>query len=254
MVDRTTRWPEVGLLKGVGAEEVLDVFITCWVARYGLPTCITTDRGRQFSSATWDLWCSKKGVKHVQTTAYHPQSNGMVERWHRQLKDALRAREAAEKWEEHLPWVMLGLRATPKDESGISAGEAALGHQLSVPGQLLPPTDHVRESVPPPTSIPASKRPYSDVVKTSSMLDNVNWVYVRRGGVGKPLDSEYHGPYRVLERGNKVFKVEMGERVDTVSRDRLRPHRGTSPERAAQPPRRGRPPGTGGGSVDVLPP
>jgi hypothetical protein len=46
------------------------------------------------------------------TTAYHPQSNEFVERFHRGLKDALRARAAvAADWHDHLPWVMLGVFA-----------------------------------------------------------------------------------------------------------------------------------------------
>ena len=63
----------------------------------------------------------------------------MVERLHWQLKDALRARGAADQWEDHLPWVLLGLLAVPKDESGVSAAEAVLGQQLKVPGQAATP-------------------------------------------------------------------------------------------------------------------
>ena len=75
------------------------------------------------------------------TTAYHPQSNGMVERLHRQMKEALRARNAATAWIDHLPWVMLGIRATPKDYNRVSGSQVMLGHQLSVPGQLPPLPD-----------------------------------------------------------------------------------------------------------------
>ena len=79
-------------------------------------------------------------MQHITTTAFHPQANVMVERLHRQMKDALLARGGAAAWADHLPWVMLGIRASPKEESGMSVGEAALGHVLSVPGQLLPTT------------------------------------------------------------------------------------------------------------------
>ena len=66
---------------------------------------------------------SRLGIRHHLTTAYHPQSNGMVERAHRALKDALRARLAGSDWLAHLPYVLLGLRATPKEDSNISAAE-----------------------------------------------------------------------------------------------------------------------------------
>jgi hypothetical protein len=54
----------------------------------------------------------------------------MIERYHRQLKEALRARLAAAAvgdWEFHLPWVLLGLRAVPKDDSGVSSAELVFG-------------------------------------------------------------------------------------------------------------------------------
>ena len=93
----------------------------------------------------------------------------MVERLHRQFKDALPAQGAAHQWEDHLPWVHLGLRAIPKDESGVSAAEAALGQQLKVPGQA--PTPHV---VGLPAAqllsavIPATKHSYTEVISSSS--------------------------------------------------------------------------------------
>jgi transposase InsO family protein len=49
-------------------------------------------------------------IQHSPTTAYHPQSNGLAEQFHRRLKDALRSRAAAADWHDHLPWVLLGIR------------------------------------------------------------------------------------------------------------------------------------------------
>ena len=60
----------------------------------------------------------------------------MVERSHRQLKDALRARTAGADWPSHLPWVLLGLRAAPKEDSSISSAELLYGAPLVLPGQL----------------------------------------------------------------------------------------------------------------------
>ena len=58
-----------------------------WVARFGVPAVIT-----QFTSALWAALCNMLNIQHAQTTAYHPQSNDLVERFHRRLKDPLRAR------------------------------------------------------------------------------------------------------------------------------------------------------------------
>ena len=58
-------------------------------------------------------------MQHITTTAYHPQANGMVERIHRTLKAALCARGGAAAWKDHLPWVLLGMRAAPREETGV---------------------------------------------------------------------------------------------------------------------------------------
>jgi len=92
MMDRSTRWPEVVPLVTISAQEVADTFVSEWVARYGVPETITTDRGTQFTGSTWKCLCRQLGVQHIATTAYHPQANGLVERFHRALKEAMKAR------------------------------------------------------------------------------------------------------------------------------------------------------------------
>jgi hypothetical protein len=71
--------------------------------------------------------------------AYHPQANGLVERFRWQLKDILRTRLARADWMSHLPWTLLDLRAVPKEDSQLSLAELVfLGLLLYVlPGELL---------------------------------------------------------------------------------------------------------------------
>ena len=186
MIDRSTRWPEAVLLKETTVEAVLDALVATWVALFGVPANLTSDKGVQFTSATWTDWCSEYGVRHIPTTAFHPQANGMVERLHRQTKDALRrlrARGCTTAWADHLPWVMLGIRAARKKESGTSAGEVALGHVLAVPGQLLSTTAPPADTPVPPAVIPAAKRTYAETAATPA-LDGASHVYVQRGGLG----------------------------------------------------------------------
>ena len=106
-----------------------------WISGFGIIAVITSDRGTQFTSALWSAICSLLGVKH-NTTTFHPQSNGMVERFHRQLKNSLRARLAYSNWYEHLPWVLLGLRSAPREDSASSAAEAVYSSDLVLPHQF----------------------------------------------------------------------------------------------------------------------
>jgi hypothetical protein len=155
IVDRNTMWPEVIPIKDTSAATCIDEFTAGWVARFGMPMVITPDKGAQFSSAVWAYFCKRIGARHVHTTALHPQSNGMVERLNRQLKESLRAREAGERWLEHLPWVMLGLRAAPKEQARVSSAEVVYGIPLTLPGQhgRLPERQDwpsIPSTVPPP--------------------------------------------------------------------------------------------------------
>ena len=70
MIDRSTRWPEAVLLQEATTEAILDAFVARWVARFGVPANITSDRGVQFTSATWTDWCGEYGVRHIPTTAW----------------------------------------------------------------------------------------------------------------------------------------------------------------------------------------
>ena len=57
----------------------------------------------------------------------------MIERFHRSLKSSLRARLAGQDWVHHLPLVLLGLRTTPKEDSGYAPAEALFSTQLAFP-------------------------------------------------------------------------------------------------------------------------
>jgi hypothetical protein len=248
MIDRTTRWLEVATLTDISAKTCAEVFLATWVARYGVPNTVTTDRGTQFTSEAWSELCKNLGMDHVKTTAYHPQENGLVERVHRQLKDALRAREAGFEWPLHLPYVLLGLRAAPKEKSGVSSAEAVFGQPLVLPGEVKDtleenPLDFKNRlaSEDPPQIV--QPRTYADVAAghKEPSLQEAKMVYVRRGGQGPPLASCFIGPFRVLQPGDKFFIVDIGGRQESISIDRLKPHKGLYPVDPASVPKRGRP-------------
>ncbi len=104
------------------------------MSRFGVPAVITSDRGNQFTSSLWAALCTLLNIQHSQATSYHLRSNGMVERFHRRFKDALRAHCATANWVDHLPWVLLGLRAAAREDDGTTP---AFGSPLILPGKFL---------------------------------------------------------------------------------------------------------------------
>lgn len=253
MVDRTTRWPEVVPLSSTTAAEVARAFIMAWVARFGTPSDLSSDRGPQFTSELWTAVAEVLGVKVHRTTAYNPQSNGLCERFHRDMKAALRASLTGADWADRLPWVMLGLRSAPKEDLQASSAELVYGQPLRVPGEFLPDATAPwsvashravsREVADAFIPIPTSRHglPQSYVPKD---LPSAKYVFIRHDGHRAPLQPPYDGPFRVLVGGSKNFVVDMGGRPERVAIDRLKPAHVDigEPLQLARPPRRGRPP------------
>ena len=117
-------WSTGRLVTSISVESCVGTFFSTWVSRFGVQAILTTDRGAQFTSSVWSGVCSSLGILASTTTSSHPQSNGMIERFHRSLKSALRSRLSGSDWFLHLPLVILGLRTVPKDDTGLSVSKA----------------------------------------------------------------------------------------------------------------------------------
>ena len=223
-VDRFTRWPEAIPMVDIRTETVADAFFSGWIARYGTPATITTDRGAQFESKLWDSLCNQFGIIRNRTTSYHPQSNGMVERFHRQLKAAIMAHESPNPWTITLPAVLLGVHSAVKERLGRSAAEMIYGTTLRLPGEFTK-----QYNVDANTDL----ENYSDKLRVAmSQQHNIfqfkeiatcTHVFLRRIAIAPPLTAPYDGPYKVVARSGRVMKILVKGKAETVSLDRVKP-------------------------------
>ena len=201
--------------------------IEVWIARFGLPDEITSDRGAVFTSSLWQQLSRRLRISTTTTAAYNPEANGMIERFHRSLKAALMSRCSSERWKPELPWVMLGLRTTPKDDDNHSPAERVYGDPLTVPADFfrpapdLPPTDlhdAVQRFIPCQQTYARTRRTH-----LPADLKTATHVFVRVDAAKPPLTPPYTGPYLVLEKKEKVYKVKIRNSSDWISIDRLKP-------------------------------
>ncbi|CAK9833209.1 Gag-Pol polyprotein [Anthophora retusa] len=205
MIDRFSWWPEAVPMTDASADTVAIKFYATWIARFGAPATITTDRGAQFEAQLFKSIAKLIGCKHIHTTAYHPASNGMVERWHRSLKAAIMCHES-KNWVAILPTVLLGLRSSFKEDIGTTAAEMLYGTPLRLPREFFTDTQprddfhidrfrsHIQEIRPKPTVHHAKK--FHFVFKN---LFNCTHVFVRVDAVKRPLEQPYAGPYRIIK-------------------------------------------------------
>ena len=237
-VDRFTRWPMAVPMQDITAESVVEAFSYGWVSNFGIPSSITTDRGSQFSSAIWKQLMDTWSIKSHQTTAYHPAANGLVERFHRRLKESLIAisNNDSVNWYWKLPCALLSIRTTLKPDIGASPADLVYGEGLSVPGSLIPSNpvddnsnsrrqllDHLRLEVArlQPTETSAHRVPRVHIPES---LAEATHVFVLRGGHQPALTSPYMGPFRIVSRGPDSYRIALpGRGVDSVNISRLKP-------------------------------
>ena len=77
------------------------------------------------------------GCEHLRTTSYHPIANGIIERFHRQLKASLEAHTPTAHWIESLPLILLGIRTALKGDLQCSTAKLVYGTTLRLPGQFF---------------------------------------------------------------------------------------------------------------------
>lgn len=234
MIDRFSRWPEAVPLRDQEAITIARVFYDHWISRFGAPLRVTTDQGRQFESYLFKHLSQLMGSTHIRTTAYHPAANGLVERFHRHLKGALRCHQT--RWTEALPTVLLGIRMAWREDLGATAAEMVYGQPVRLPGEFLTfqspglrddgSSQFVKElrqrfqELRPTNGSNHHKRRNVFVFKD---LATATHVFVRHDAQRRPLQQPYDGPYPVVSRNDKTFAIQVRDRLVTVSVDRLKP-------------------------------
>ena len=229
VIDRGSRWPEAFPLVDCTTKECVQALLQGWISRFGVPEQVTSDRGPQFTSEFWTSLTDLMGIQIHHTTAYHPAANGVVERVHRHLKSILMARlGSSPAWFHQLPWALLAIRATPKEDTGISAAERLFGEPLVLPGEFFPsdncdPDIHeLRRKVGECAPVPPPRTGHLPYFVPKD-LHTASHVFVRVGSHRRPLVRPYEGPFRVIERSKKAFRISRANRLEWVSVDRLKP-------------------------------
>ena len=210
----------------------VNTFFSGWIEQFGTPATITTDRGAQFEAKLWDGLCNQFGIVRNRTTSYRPQSNGMVERFHLQLKAAIMAHESPNPWTTTLPAVLLASRSALKELLGRSATEIVYRTTLRLPGEFSHKyivdantdldnySDRLCVAMSRLRLCPPRSSPQNNIFQYKE-IDTCSHVFLRLITIALPLTAPHDGPYKVIVRSGRVMKSLIKGKVETVSLGRV---------------------------------
>ena len=148
-MDYLMKWPEVFATKDQTALTIAKLFVEHIVSRHGVPTQLLSNRGAAFLSTLLKQICHFLGISKVNTTAYHPQTDGLVERFNRTLTSMLskRVETTGLDWDQQLPFVMFAYRSSLQESTQESPFFLLYGRDPRLPSALgvefEPLRDHV---------------------------------------------------------------------------------------------------------------
>ncbi|GFT47113.1 retrovirus-related Pol polyprotein from transposon 412 [Trichonephila clavipes] len=234
VMDYFTKWPEAYPIPDQEASTVAEVLVQHWILRFGVPLQLHSDQGRNFDSAVCKRLCEILANDKTRTTALHPQSDGMVERFNRTILNSLSLLVSSNQqdWNKKLPFFLIAYRSTVHETTGYSPSQMLFGHDLRLPADLL-------FSRPPDAPL----APEEYIEKLQAQMEEMHhlarerigmasekmktrydaratghdfyegdkvwlWNPKRRKGLSSKLQTNWEGPYTVIKRLNDVVHTQ----------------------------------------------
>ena len=214
MVDCFSRWTEACPLPDKTAHSVADAFFNQVVCRFGMPSAIHSDQGREFENKIMQELCILCGSHKTRTTPYHPESDGMVERFNRTLLMmlAMFAGKNRDDWDDLLPAVMMAYRSSVHESTGFSPYRLMFGEEFTLPMDIGLPKEKsdTLDTITSPYSIwvrDALEEAYEQVrehsgqaVQRQKRLYSTNHVYLHKPNAFGFWQTRLHLCYETLKR------------------------------------------------------
>lgn len=245
--DCLTKFSKAIPLPNQEAVTVAKEFVTKIVCDHGIPKKILTDQGTNFLSEVFKGICKLLKISKLQTTAYHPESNGALERSHRTLAEYLRhyVNDEQNNWDEWLPYAMFTYNTTPHSATRFTPFELMYGRQAEIPTSLKTEpklsyayddyVQELRERLRATNTMAKenlglakerSKETYDKRTRpVEFQIGDKVLLYdetIRRGR-SKKLMSQWIGPYRIIEKNSGVnYTIKVRKKTIKVHANRLK--------------------------------
>jgi hypothetical protein len=229
-------------LQSQTAEETAEKLVKFIILIYGIPSTILTDQGANFCADVFRRLCTLLKIEKVQTTAYHPESNGALERAHATLMNYLRCYvNSKQEWDQLLPFACFSYNTTPHSITRYTPYEILFGRKCNIPGILQkgvqPLYNHddivsvIKRQIQEASEIARSKLVSFKVKqnekdkKIGQCFQVKDLVWLRKEQRNK-IDPYWEGPYEIQEIKYPNAEIQkVGKRKHTlVHMNRLKPY------------------------------
>ena len=139
IVDVFTRFVMLIPIRNISSQSIVNILISRWVPIFGIPEILVSDGAYNLNSALINDLCDEFGIFKVSTSPYHPESNGIIERDFRTVKDMIYAtiNSYGGDWVSALPYVEMGMRSSKHALTKLSPYEVIFGKNPRLP-QFIP--------------------------------------------------------------------------------------------------------------------
>ena len=244
MRDRNTGFLVTAPLQSKTSESVIGAIEVNFISKFGIPEVIITDQGREFISHMFLAFCKHLGISHRNTTAYHPQANGKIERIHKILKSSIRSLNQPAAWHRSLPYITLQINNQTSGINSFTPFQLTFGQPGRLPGNLLSggleqtkeiDLNNHRVFLLAMAEHEPRARPLKDNHPfIQKELTDCTSCWIRIDSTRNPLSPLYTGPYEVLKRSHKTFVLLINAVPTSVSIDRLKAHRACQEQQCVQ--------------------
>ena len=134
----STRFPEAIPLRNIKTKSIVKAPLKFFTF-VGLPKSVQSDQGSNVMSGIFQQVMHELGIKQYRSSAYHPESQGALERFHQTLKNMIRSYyfDTEKDWDEGIHLLLFAVRESVQESLGFSPFELVFGHSVRGPLKLL---------------------------------------------------------------------------------------------------------------------
>ena len=257
-MDRYTSWPEAFAIPSTECERIADIMMTEMIPRYGTPRTFLTDQGTNFTAKLMKNLCDKLGIEKIQTSPYHPSSNGMIERMNQNITTGIShyVNNEQDNWDDLLPGLLHAYRSTPTRSRGFSPYEMLYGRKMILPPdvkydpQECEPNDEEGYMKKLNEQLKHTRKIADEILQTTrtemeqgqnqmnfAPYEEGQYVWLKtipKQGKNKKLAAKFTGPHKIIRRITPVlYFLETPTKFMLkypVHYDRLKLHKGNEPQ------------------------